>query len=122
MGLHEHSITIPPHDHNSLLYASSTGGYIPNSSFATDYFKEEYDHYIIEVEAPRFTKNDLEILFKDDIITVNGDIEVRGRTHFICKIYNVKEVEDFDITLENGVLQIIAHKKPETLAKKLIID
>ena len=120
MGLHEHLITIPPHDHEASLYA--TGGYISNHSFSTtDYFKEEYDHYVIEIEAPRFTKDDFDILFKDGVLTIKGDIEVRGRKNFICRLCNVKDVEGFDITLENGVLQIIAHKKPETLAKRLTI-
>lgn len=98
----------------------------------------EYDNkYVIEVDVPGLTHDDIELSFHDGELQINvnrkGEEEQEGAKYLhrsrwsgsASKVFRLGEDvaadQDIDATLADGILTLTINKKPETQPKKIEI-
>jgi HSP20 family protein len=72
-------------------------------------YSEEDESYFVEIESPRFKKEDLSITFNDGVLTVKGELDRDRVKRLIEKHYLVPRdavTDNFEATLKYGVLKI----------------
>lgn len=93
--------------------------------------EEEDDKYIIMAEVPGLTEDQLNIEYKDNILSVSAQYEEkdegdnykslrRGRYAWSATARNI-DAENISASLENGVLKIELPKSPEAQPRKIDI-
>lgn len=82
-----------------------------DSVFSTDtnYTTNEEGQTVIEVEVPGFNKNNLKVEIAHSILTIKGETETRK----IFKQYTLKEVENVNASIKDGILSLTLIE-PET--------
>jgi len=102
----------------------------------TDIFESEKG-YVLKMELPGFSKEDVKIDFANDTITIKGerkqDQEVKKEDyHRIERSYGMFQrsfslprniqIEKIDANMQDGILQIVIPKAEEALPKKINIS
>mgnify|MGYP001143152550 CR=1 FL=1 len=96
--------------------------------------REDEDRYVVEVELPGFSQDDVNIQVKERVLTIEsveqtgeeGD-ETRGSRRrvrpFVRQFTLPKyaDVERIEAAFVNGVLVVTIHKQPETEPRKITI-
>ncbi|QIK70468.1 Hsp20/alpha crystallin family protein [Erysipelothrix sp. HDW6C] len=111
----------------STLFENLLGDeFLNNVSYGTgiDIYKED-DKYLVDVEMPGFTKEDIDVQFNGDILTIKADHKdteeknekdyyYRSRKHSsVNRQIRFADVDEskVDAVYENGILQVILPKK-----------
>ena len=92
--------------------------------------KKDGKNYFIHVPAIGFKKEDLDIQFEDDLLTISGKVGENVPDFIKDKEIHIQyEIQDFVVDdvkakLENGLLtvEILAKKSDDSLNKKVLID
>ena len=87
-------------------------------------YSEKDESYFVEIESPRFKKEDLSITFNDGVLTVKGELDRDRVKRLIEKHYLVPRDAAFDklgATLKYGVLRISMPKSEEAKSLKVEI-
>ena len=72
-------------------------------------YSEDDESYFVEIESPRFKKEDLSITFNDGVLTVKGELDRDRVKRLIEKHYLVPRdaaTDNLEATLKYGVLKI----------------
>jgi len=105
-----------------------------NTKLMPTNIKETKECYILEIELPDFTKNDIKISLKDGNLTVSASkeeketevkylLKERTATKYARSYYVGDDVKDSDINakLENGILTLTIFKRePEKKTESFI--
>ena len=99
--------------------------------------QEKNDHYILEAELPGVEEKDIEITVEDDQLIIKGGgsherteeeksnylIRERRATKFerAFRLSDKVDQERVEATFKNGVLSVVAHKKPHTTPSQIKI-
>ena len=94
---------------------------------------EEKDRYILEIDVPGISKEDINITYSDKYLTVfinkikeenNNYIKRERMTSSITRRFYLSNISEEKIKakLVNGVLNIICEKTPETTNKNIKIE
>lgn len=130
----------------SQLFDSFMDGFFNSpsisSSRSTDVSLNLYetkDNVIVEVKTPGFTKDDLDINFEGDMLTVTGTTKSEHKEENEEKKYYIEEIttqsftrsvqmprlvdpEKAEALVENGMLTITIPKREESKARKIAIS
>jgi len=97
--------------------------------------KEREDHVCIEMVIPGFKKDEIEIFFENDLLTIKGKKELKKEnesTKYIINEYNVAEFsrsfkinpnlnsDDISSSLEDGILNVKVPRIKKVENKKII--
>ena len=97
--------------------------------------KENEDHVCIEMIVPGFKKNEIEIFFENNLLTIKGKKELKKEkesTNYILNEYNVAEFsrsfkinpnlnsDDITSSLEDGILNVKVPRLKKVDNKKII--
>jgi HSP20 family protein len=98
---------------------------------------EEGDSYVVRADLPGIDKKDVEISFKDGVLSIKGEKkgaeESKDRTWFRRETWagsferrialpDTADAEDIKAEMKDGVLTIAIHKKPEAQPKVIAIN
>lgn len=106
-------------------------------AFSTD-IKDEGDHYLLQAELPGFTKEDIDLDIKDNVLTISAKHEESNdqrKDNYVCKerrygsfrrSFNLEGIQEDGITAayQNGVLELTMPKRQEVLpqSRKIAIQ
>jgi HSP20 family protein len=108
------------------------GGFVP----ALD-VSDEGDHYLVRADLPGIDKKDVEITFKDGVLSLKGEKkmeeEKKDRKYFRretwagsferrVKLPETADAENIKAEMKDGVLSIVIHKKEEAKPKSIVIN
>ncbi|HEX3458275.1 MAG TPA: Hsp20/alpha crystallin family protein [Candidatus Baltobacteraceae bacterium] len=74
--------------------------------------------YEVEVPVPGFTPNQVEVIFKDGVLTMAGKNERRSFSRSFTIPEDV-DVDSIEAKVENGMLQLSLRRHPEAQPKKI---
>lgn len=130
----------------SQLFDSFMDGFFNSPSIASSRANdvslnlyETKDNVILELKTPGFTKDDLDINFEGDMLTVTGTTKTEHKEENEEKKYYIEEitsqsftrsvrmprpvdVERAEASVENGMLKISIPKREESKARKIAIS
>jgi HSP20 family molecular chaperone IbpA len=87
-----------------------------NSYLTLDLWKENEDHYSLELDTPGFSKNEITVTSKGNVVCVTiSPKQGNKRAPFSAeyKLPNIASVPDTTACLEDGVLNIKVPKKEQ---------
>jgi HSP20 family protein len=76
--------------------------------------------YEVEVPVPGFNSSNVEVSFKDDIITVNAKNDRRNLSRSFTVPEDV-DVEKIQATVADGMLSISLERRPEAQPKRIVV-
>lgn len=76
--------------------------------------------YEVEVPVPGFNSSNVEVTFKDDILSINGKSERRTFTRSLTVPEDVN-AEKISATVIDGMLRISLERHPEAQPKRIIV-
>lgn len=89
-------------------------------NWAPEDFVENERDYSIEVELPRFSREEIEVKATDNSIT----IKAKNKNKSYLRSFETwdADTEKTDVKLENGVLTVRVPKKPEAVPKERLLE
>lgn len=99
---------------------------------------EDEDHVVVEVKAPGFKEEDIDVSFEDNVLTVSGNVNEEKEEEDKKKKYYYKEItqqsftrsvslpskvdaETADAEVKDGMITVKMPKLPEAKPKKITI-
>lgn len=89
-------------------------------NWALENNSETEKEYRIEVELPRFRKEEIKVTSANNSITIEAK---NGRRSYFRTFETWDaDTEKSDVQLENGVLTVVIPKKPESIPKQKVLE
>ena len=87
-----------------------------------DNIEKTEDGYVIEIDVPGFSKDEIEVSEADGLISIKAEKKENSKRQSIFRTYkyNDLDTEKINVKLENGVLSISAPFKNKNTNKRLL--